>query len=433
MPFFRPWIQIHNVKHIEEVQNNGMQAWGYKELANRVKEVQAGDAGAAVMVMETRNFVGQFISELDLRNFPFDHQSLRITVMCNMTNDVTFSHKVPRVMDITKNPSLMASPLFHKDGDVLRTIKCNLEADTLSEWDVMLQDGKVLGAKSVAIGAPALAVVKYEFKEHDKEYSAEGAIYQRLNVHVYVKRELKNMMFSIILPTGLLSLSAISVFSLDIMEIRGERFGVLFTVILTIIANQFVTQGRLPYLAYFTWLDMVMTLFQLFVYLVVLETAIVQSIGEAVYGQGPAEADGTGPVSDFIRYCDYVGMCVLFGVFACMTLIMVGTARRAIRLRDREMAAAEEVAKESYELEEDRLYSLWFGKNAPPRPRPSPPAYKASSAAAVVPVAVVAAAARKRGSTSSKRVGALEEEDEAVPVSPEVAAVAVVAAASPTA
>ena len=331
---------------MEEVQNEGMTQWTALELAQRVKQVQQGDPKKPVPVMETRNFVGQFISELDLRTFPLDYQVLRLTLMCNMTKDVTFSHKVPREMDRAKNPTREAKPMRLPDGSVICAIKCNLEADTLSEWDVLLQNGMTLEDDAVEIGRPALAVVKYEFKEHDKAFSAEGAIYQRLDFYVYVERELKNMMFSIILPTAFLSLSSLCVFSLDIEGDRGDRFGVLFTVILTIIANQFVTQGRLPYLAYFTWLDLVLLMLQFFVYAVVVETALCERISLA-----------TGMD---IHQVDIIGMYVLIGLFALLTLITMATGYRAYAHRREQMKTAEADGKKSYENEEARLHRLWF-------------------------------------------------------------------------
>lgn len=47
--------------------------------------------------------------------------------MCNMTKDVTFSHKVARDA-VTK----VANPAKDTKGRVICAIKCNLEADTLS-------------------------------------------------------------------------------------------------------------------------------------------------------------------------------------------------------------------------------------------------------------------------------------------------------------
>jgi hypothetical protein len=265
-----------------------------------------------------------------------------------MTKDVTFSHKVPREMDLTKNPTREAKPMKLPNGEVICAIKCNLEADTLSEWDVLLQNGASLEDDNVDLGRPALAVVRYEFSEHDKAFSAEGAIYQRLDFHVYVERELKNMMFSIILPTAMLSFSSLSVFALDIFDKRGDRFNVLFTLLLTIIANQFVTQGRLPYLAYYTWLDLVLFMLQVFVYLVVFETALLETMALASYPYHnitEVEPDFVGPFAEYAREMDIVAMWVLFGIFGFFTLISTGTGCYLLRKRRTQMAEAEAMGK----------------------------------------------------------------------------------------
>jgi len=335
------------VKSIEEVRNDGMTQWTQKELAHYVKKVRElkNDGKAPVPVMETRNFVGEFVSELNLRAFPFDQQDLRITVMSNMTSDVTFTHKVPR-----DGQTKVAKPGRTKDGAVICTIKCNLEADTLSEWDVLLQEGKTLAEDTLA-GTPALAVVKYDFKEHDKAFSAEGAIYQRLDFYVYVERELKNMMFSIIIPSTMLSASSLSIFSLTPDEQRGDRLSILFTIILTIVANQFVTQGRLPYLAYFTWLDAVMLGLQLFVYAIVIETATIESFAMMM--------DMT------THEADMIALYVMLAMFGVMLVLGIGSGLRLYCQRRRGIRAAEIEGAGSFDREEIRLERIWFPERFP--------------------------------------------------------------------
>jgi len=336
---WRPWIQVHNVKTLEEIKNDGMQSWERYELPEYVQKQLAEKPGQPVNVMESRNFVCTFVSTLNLRAFPFDQQALRITVMSNTTSDVTFTHKVPRD-PVTK----IAKPLI-VNGNVVCTIKCNLEADTLSEWDVLLQNGRSLD-EGVSIGSPAPAVVNYSFLEHDRLFSAEGAVYQRLDFYVYVERELKNMMFTIILPTLLLSFSSLCVFALDITDQRGDRFSVLFTVVLTIVANQFVSQGRLPYLAYFTWLDAVMLALQLFVYTVIVETATVESFALL------AGMD--------VRDADKIALWVLLGIFGSGALVGFGSGVKLYWLRKKRMQVAEKEGLKSFDREERRLRKLWF-------------------------------------------------------------------------
>jgi hypothetical protein len=261
--------------------------------------------------------------------------------MSNTTSDVTFSHKVGRDPQTKR-----AKPLLDGDGNVITAIKCNLEADTLSEWDVLLQNGKSLGSDVEMIGKPAPAVVLYEFQEHDKAFSAEGAVYQRLDFYVFVERELKNMLFNIILPTSLLSASSLCVFSLDIDTDRGNRFAVLFTVVLTIVANQFVTQGRLPYLAYVTWLDVCMLCLQLFVYAIIVETASCQSFAVVL----DMDADEV----------DRIALWVMIALFLFFFLSMIGSGMFLSWRRKQHIAEAERVGKDSFNREERRLRKLWF-------------------------------------------------------------------------
>jgi hypothetical protein len=63
---------------LEEIHNEGMQQWPKRELEKKVSEARAKNPNAPVPVFESRNFVAKFVSELNLRHFPFDQQDLRI-------------------------------------------------------------------------------------------------------------------------------------------------------------------------------------------------------------------------------------------------------------------------------------------------------------------------------------------------------------------
>jgi hypothetical protein len=157
---------------------------------------------------------------------------------------------------------------------------------------------------------------------------------------------LKNMMFSIIIPSTILSASSLSVFSLDPDSQKGDRFGVLFTVVLTIVANQFVTQDRLPYLAYFTWLDASLLGLQLFVYAVIVETAIIDSVASSA-GVPVAEAD-------------MVALWVLLALFGTLFGLGVGSGLYLFYIRSQKIKAAERLGAGAFEREELRLRKLWF-------------------------------------------------------------------------
>ena len=55
-----------------------MTQWSRHELEHKVNHELKTNPGKPINVFETRNFVGQFVSTLDLRTFPFDQQDLRI-------------------------------------------------------------------------------------------------------------------------------------------------------------------------------------------------------------------------------------------------------------------------------------------------------------------------------------------------------------------
>lgn len=296
-----PWIQLHNlgdiVCRIDHDDNKGMLKWPEAKLQAKIEaEIKKnnGDINTVVPVLESTNLVATFITELDLRAYPFDAQKLHITFICNMTSDVNFTHRVverdaeedvtvdngskfkwkyPKPPHPNANRELLAA---HNN----RSIKCNLEGDTLSEWNIVElpvpPDSYINGVKP-----PKKYVTVYRFSEHDPLLSAEGKIYQRLNFYVVAHREFKNVLFSVMGPTAALCIGSLSIFSIDILEDGsglGDRLSILFTIVLAIIANSIATQDRLPRVDYYTWASRSLNLMQTLVYLVVFESAIIRTL-----------------------------------------------------------------------------------------------------------------------------------------------------------
>jgi hypothetical protein len=344
--FFRPWIQVHNIREMRHIKNDGMQQLSNSALEAKVAQHIAkcekenpGKPYPPCKVYENHNFVGQFVSLLDLRNFPFDEQALRITVMCNPTSMVTFTHRVAR--DANGNAKTMA------DGKPMRSIKCNLEEDTLSEWNVLLPGGALLeGSK---LGRPTPAVSTYEFHEHDPAFSAEGQIYQRLDFKVWVFREIESIMYSVVLPSILLSAACFSIFSLDVVENNNDRFGILFTVILTLVANQFIVGGRLPHLNYLTWVDWVLLSMQLFVYALILQNSICEHLANLAGDMTPQDAD-------LISLWAFLG---LYGFMLCMCGL---SAYYYLKKRKEKTEWVEKEFYKSFEVEEERFKSVLNGR-----------------------------------------------------------------------
>lgn len=315
-----------------------MSQWTNERLSTHVQRFIKANPGKPCRVLDQRNFHGTFVSELNLRDFPFDMQRLRITVMTSPTSVVTFSHKMGR-----DEATGLAKPML-VDNSVMSTIKANAEDELLSEWDLLLIDPSTKGGGRGREGGSSPAVLKYRFLEHDKKYSAEGAIYQRLDAYMFVKRETKNMAVTVMLPTTMLSCMSLSVFALDVESSQGDRFSILFTLILTIIANQLVTSARLPNLAYFTWLDFVMLSLQFIVYGIVVETAMVVPFSR-LSGVDPQLAD---------RYALFVFIALLLA----QIVISWTVAFFMIRRRNEQMRKSRDDGASSFEVEETRIAEI---------------------------------------------------------------------------
>lgn len=94
--YFRPWIQIHNIMDMKDHFNDAMSHWSNERLSTHVKNFMKKNPGKPCPVLDQRNFHGRFVSELNLYEFPFDMQRLRITIVTSPTSEMTFTHKVKR-------------------------------------------------------------------------------------------------------------------------------------------------------------------------------------------------------------------------------------------------------------------------------------------------------------------------------------------------
>jgi hypothetical protein len=369
-PAFVPWMQFHNLKNlVNEIDNAGMAQPTREELNAKAEEFYANpkNADKACMAFAQRNFIGQFLNGLDLHAFPFDTQRLNITIISNTTSETTFTHKVqrqskPQAIDAKlpdglkwydeNNPGL-PDPKDHvkvvkwlepAPGTKPR-IKCNLEGDTVSEWTILLQPKE--GIATANNSDPAVAV--YSFKEHDPAFSAENAIYQRMDLYVVAMREVINFLWTVVVPTTLLSASSLSVFSMDINSNGGigNRLTILFTIILAVIANTISSQGRLPRVDYLTWADIVLNAMQYFLYLMVIQTSICISLATAI-NMAPEDLDN-------------ICFWVLLGIFAVLEIVVVVSG---VRLHhERALTAAMEIlnSRKCFWQEEDRLFEVETG------------------------------------------------------------------------
>ena len=199
--------------------------------------------------------------------------------------------------------------------------------------------------------AKGLGASKYSFSLHDRKYSSEGKVYQRLDFEVCVERQFKNVFITIIAPTTLLAITSSSVFTLDDVGISGNIGNRLQVIVLAIIANQFVSQGRLPYLAYYTWIDFCLISCQLFVYLNVIESAIVLQSASLHQSLHP-NSTLTPEHIDLYLFYSLLGLCIL--------LLLTGSISACCLRNSRTEAVKKfvEESKMSFDEEESRLKRL---------------------------------------------------------------------------
>jgi len=312
-------------------------------------------------------------------------------VISGKIESMNLTHKVEReypktVIKRDKDGSPWKDP---KKDDLIqnprRTIKCNLEGDTMSEWSVLLEKDLAKYSRNesaclrnlFAFNSSCLrpvgmffwfccrrpnkskndddekssdpAVAVYEFRKHDAKYSSEGQIYQRLDFYVVANRQAKNFLLTVILPNTLLSGSSLATFSLSIDNENnvGNRLTILFTIVLAVIANSIAMQGRLPRVDYFTWADWTLAILQYFLYAVIIETAACEAAA-SVWEINPVELD----LSFFYAFS---------GIFVLILLIMFSTATYFLIDRVRENERVGELFEECFWKEEDRLYELETG------------------------------------------------------------------------
>jgi hypothetical protein len=341
LKFFRPWLQFNNIDTLDEIQNDGMKSHSNKEL---IKLVEAGVKN----VLDVYNFVGVFASELNFKYYPFDRQILRIRIVSNPISEITLTHAVYRD-EKTKYDDVHSK---YKDGKrpsfenkertvVMRSIKSNMENDLLSEWDAVLLPQRK--------GEPVRAAVQYVFEQHARNLSSQGFTYQHLDIILSVKRDSTNMIWTVLVPTIALSVSSLCIFRLNFEDFTGDRYQIIFTIILTLVANSFVTKDKLPSVAYVSLIEKFILYLQLGVYFTLLATITTQ------------------PMADYFGYPDYskvnIDWCIACSAYFIVVLLYYGHRLARIYL-GRIIIIQRHIkrSQNSWNHENERLKALGYGK-----------------------------------------------------------------------
>jgi len=174
-------------------------------------------ANGSVRYLEERNIVIQ--STMDLRKFPFDEQTLRAMVIPfgNSTEQVVF--QVDPNVD-------QASEEYARDYHQI----------DLAEW--RLRD------------------VRSEVETITHRFYGEPAEVSQFNVYFTLQRVPGHIIWDVLFPLVILVALMWSIFWIDSRQLT-ERLNIAFIGILTIVAYQFLIDGSLPRIPYFTFTDAV--------------------------------------------------------------------------------------------------------------------------------------------------------------------------------
>eukprot|EP00485_Elphidium_margaritaceum_P007634 CAMPEP_0202695436 /NCGR_PEP_ID=MMETSP1385-20130828/9029_1 /ASSEMBLY_ACC=CAM_ASM_000861 /TAXON_ID=933848 /ORGANISM="Elphidium margaritaceum" /LENGTH=526 /DNA_ID=CAMNT_0049351459 /DNA_START=30 /DNA_END=1610 /DNA_ORIENTATION=+ len=195
--------------------------------------------------------------EMELENFPFDCQDLSIDMRCE---DQTYffaymkwAPKDPPKKDANKEEAKPALAGTDKETD--KSIAKKLPGAGGGSWFSMDTNNLCLKDLEVADDEGGPGLMCELFLENSKANKG-GRAYSHFVIRIKLKRNIGFYFWNFFLTNGLLSASALTVFSFEFEgDGMSDRFAILFTLLLTIMASKFVISDQVPKLPYNTLLD----------------------------------------------------------------------------------------------------------------------------------------------------------------------------------
>merc|ERR1712032_280870 len=195
---------------------------------------------------------------MDLRSFPFDVVDLSIELECQQTTDkVVFVPSFDvgnEVVDCTENVQLL-NPAF-------------------------------------AFHKPLCEVLVRE---------CDGAKYATFMVHLKWERKWSTYA-SVYITLFLLCMCTLSVFSLDAIDHLNDRLANIFTMLLTVVAYEFVLKSDLPKIPYMTLADIYIVFCFFFVLLIALDCVVIALVDHSD--------------EDTLHEADLIGLAMIILLFA---------------------------------------------------------------------------------------------------------------------
>ena len=212
-----------------------------------VNEIGSGDINAlritvradgTVRYKDQRNVALE--TPMELQSFPFDVQTLHATI-------ISFGDYSDQVSLVVDESVLGATEEY---AEVNQSVN-------IAQWDLLNLDLKA-------------GVSDFRYYGTKKEFS-------KVSMTIMLERKSSNMLWKIIFPLILLVSLMWAVFWIDI-ENLADRLNVAFIGILTIVAYQFLIDGNMPRISYFTFTDAVLLFSFVVMCLCIYESLLVNSL-----------------------------------------------------------------------------------------------------------------------------------------------------------
>lgn len=225
-----------------------------------VNEVGRGDTNAihitihpdgTVQYKEQRNVTLE--TPMDLEDFPFDVQSLEAYI-------IPFGEFSDSVQLVVDERVLGATEEYAKTRQ-----KVNIAQWTLTNLDLVAD-------------------------KLDHRYYGDKKEFSEIKMTITMQRKSANMIWKVIIPLLVLVLLMWAIFWIDVDNL-ADRLNTAFIGILTIVAYQFLIDGTMPRIDYFTFMDAVLLYSFIFMCLTIIESLVVYSLHKANHVERALQVD----------------------------------------------------------------------------------------------------------------------------------------------
>jgi len=278
IPDFTPHIVFPNASDVNLSRKSGN-----KEFYQLVEAGKKYDAAQIVYDFEIRCTFGEFF---ELKAFPFDCQDLPIIMKLGGTADSTNYRFLP-------------------DGERSVFGKMELANSVFTEWHV--------------------SRTMYEFGHTDVSLSKKGKTYPLYINRIKVQRQSGFYLQRIALVLAFLSLGSLSSFSVNVDSVE-DRLGIDFTILLTVVAFQYVVNGSLPVLPFLTIIDLYILSAQGFILWVILEQSLLIQL-----------ADDEAQSDEMYFWISLIVWIVMQAAFVGYSLFKRGRERRKLAMNSLEL------------------------------------------------------------------------------------------------